>query len=84
MDVRRRDRGIGRFNVPEFIDLFPDGLPIIYMRARVGNPGISDAGTDLAQYDANHNDPVHWSAQFDLYRRERLLTTDAYLQNPAS
>jgi prepilin-type N-terminal cleavage/methylation domain-containing protein len=37
-------------NVPEFIDRFPKPLPILYMRANVGNAGIAST-TDTTQYN---------------------------------
>lgn len=39
--------------IPEFLDKFPSGMPILYLRAKVGAPGIaSDAvGDQQQQYD---------------------------------
>ncbi|HEY2584344.1 MAG TPA: type II secretion system protein [Tepidisphaeraceae bacterium] len=38
--------------IPEFIDRYSDPMPILYMRAYVGNPGVVSAN-GTAQYDAN-------------------------------
>lgn len=41
--------------IPEFVDRFSDGMPILYLRARVGQPLI--ATTD-ANYGNNHNSVI--------------------------
>jgi prepilin-type N-terminal cleavage/methylation domain-containing protein len=42
-------------HIPEFIDRYPDGLPILYMRARSGAPGVAGRSfrTPLTQYDVD-------------------------------
>jgi prepilin-type N-terminal cleavage/methylation domain-containing protein len=47
--------------VPEFIDRFPQAMPIIYLRARVGAPGVAPtaAGNDNLQYNPAHMLPYY-------------------------
>ena len=47
-------------NVPEFVDRFPNSLPILYLRARAGAPGTINTATSgplLYQYDARQITP---------------------------
>ena len=46
----------GDCNIPEFIDRFQDPRPIIYMRANVGNPGVT-ATSNTAQYNSSCFNP---------------------------
>ena len=42
--------------IAEFVDKFPDGLPILYLRANQGRPGVASNTTNYAQqeqYDLN-------------------------------
>ncbi|MGA2496742.1 MAG: type II secretion system protein [Tepidisphaeraceae bacterium] len=40
-------------NIPEFMDRYPDSMPLLYMRARVGAPGVADVSTPFQyQYGA--------------------------------
>jgi prepilin-type N-terminal cleavage/methylation domain-containing protein len=41
--------------IPEFVDHFPDPLPVIYLRARTGAPGVMSQGNkpEPFQYDLN-------------------------------
>ena len=36
-------------NIPEFMDRFPDSMPLLYLRARVGAPGVAD-GSSMPTY----------------------------------
>lgn len=43
--------------IPEFIDRFPDAMPILYMRANVGTSAVISTSAALGQYDANELSP---------------------------
>lgn len=45
---------LDRANIPEFIDRFPDPLPILYLRARPGTTGVLEVGATPAQYRVQH------------------------------
>jgi prepilin-type N-terminal cleavage/methylation domain-containing protein len=58
--------------IPEFVDLFPEPLPIIYLRARVGQPlipptapGYGDDNNGIITYDKS--DPNNRVGQYDLH-----------------
>lgn len=68
--------------VPEFVDTWPldDKLPIVYLRARRGAPGILSNGTSAAQYDMVFLNP-YLRDQDALEGNE--AATRAYLTHPS-
>jgi prepilin-type N-terminal cleavage/methylation domain-containing protein len=68
--------------IPEFIDQYPDGMPILYLRANVGGSAIAGVGGDddngARLQDTTTNQPV--TPQYDLagtieYTRSIMGTT---------
>ena len=66
--------------LPEFIDKFPDPMPIIYLRANVGQDGIVGANNTF-QYNSNHLLP-YGVDNSDISTADFTHGLISYLRNP--
>jgi prepilin-type N-terminal cleavage/methylation domain-containing protein len=84
-------------NIPEFVDRYTEPLPILYLRARRGAPGVvTNVNNETAQYDVRHvlgytgvnlNGKTHGLRSIANPMAEPKgngpIDADDYLQNPA-
>lgn len=64
--------------IPEFVDRFPEPMPILYLRAKVGASGIADVALNTLQYNVDHLHPY-----MDPYFPTSDFTTgEDYLKHP--
>ncbi len=72
--------GLGS-DIPEFVDRYPEPLPVLYLRAIPGNTGVSDSGNNTAQYNENHLTPyLNLTQAFG--GGKDFASAAAYLTNP--
>ena len=75
-----------RNDIPEFVDAFPDQMPIIYLRAAQGNPsylsGTSAMGP-TTQYNSRWVLPYTKTRQLADFGAQDFGGADAYFRNPA-